>query len=87
MKTAKLIFHAIIILLAAIGAFFLFGIFTALIQYLFFIGVLLIAGFIAVKLLGGKSDEPQLDAKRTDKKLKEALRQLEELKRKQFSKR
>ena len=85
MKTAKLIFHAIIILLAAIGAFFLFGIFTALIQYLFFIGVLLIAGVIALKLLR-KSDGPQLEAKRSERELNEAIRQLEEIKRKQYSK-
>ena len=83
MKTARLIFHAVIILLAAIGAFFLFGIFTALIQYLFFIGVLLIAGVITVKLLR-KSDSPQLDAKRSERELNEAIRQLEELKRQQL---
>jgi membrane protein implicated in regulation of membrane protease activity len=83
MKTAKIIFYAIIIFLAAIGAFFIFGLVTAVLQYLFFFGLLLIAGLVVVKLLR-KSDPPQLEANHPERELKEAIRQLEELKRKQL---
>jgi membrane protein implicated in regulation of membrane protease activity len=83
MKTAKLIFYAIIVFLAAIGAFAVFGLVTAILQYLFFFGVLLVAGLFALKVLR-KSDRPQLEANRPEKELKEAMRRLEEIKRKQY---
>jgi membrane protein implicated in regulation of membrane protease activity len=82
MKIAKIIFYAIIIFLAAIGAFFIFGLVTAVLQYLFFFGVLLMAGILAVKLLRRKSDHPQLDANRPERELEDAVRRLEEIKRK-----
>ena len=86
MKTAKLIFYAIIIFLAAIGALSVFGLVTMLFQYLFFFVVLIIGGVIAVKLLRSKSDHPKLEPSRSEKELNDAIRQMEEIKRKLYSK-
>ncbi len=85
MKNAKIIFYAVVIFLAAIGAFMLFGFIVAAVQYLFILGVLILGGMLVVKLLK-KSDDPQLETKRASKELKEMQLKLEEIKRKQLSK-
>jgi uncharacterized membrane-anchored protein YhcB (DUF1043 family) len=85
MKTAKLIFYALVILLAALGAFAVYGLVVAAIPYLFGLVAILLVGFVVVKMLK-KSDKPQLKAVDPDRELKEAIRQLEEIKRKQFLK-
>jgi len=86
MNNLKTIFYAIVIFLAAIGAFMVFGLIAAAIQYLFILGVLILGGVLAYKLLKKPYDDPQLEAKRANRELKEVTRKLEEIKRKQFSK-
>ncbi len=86
MNNLKTIFYAIVIFLAAIGAFMVFGLIAAAIQYLFILGVLVLGGMLAYKLLKKPDDDPRLEAKRANRELKEMTRKLEEIKRKQFSK-
>jgi hypothetical protein len=85
MTTAKLIFYAIVILLAAVGAFMLFGFVVAAIQYLVILGALLLVGLFVVKLLK-RPDDRQLEANPGDRELKEAVRELEAIKRRQITK-
>lgn len=85
MKTAKLIFYALVLVLLAIGAFAIYGLVVAAIPYLLTVLAILLAGFVAVKLLK-KSEKPQLKAGDPDRELKEAIRQIEEIKRQQVLK-
>ena len=83
MDKLKIILLAILLILAAIGAFMVFGLVAAVVQYLFFFGILLLAGFVLFKVLKGKNS-PQLGMKSPE--LEEARVVLEEMKRKQLTK-
>jgi threonine/homoserine/homoserine lactone efflux protein len=86
MKTAKLLFYAIVIFLAVLGGIAIFGIITGLMQYLFWIGAILLVGYVAVKALKKRPEAPQLEMSREERQLQDALRRLEEIKRAQLPK-
>jgi predicted membrane protein len=64
MKVFKLILFAISLVLALMLAFSIIGIVYSVLWYLFWIGVLAIAGFAGYKLLT-KNDSPQLVSRNT----------------------
>lgn len=85
MKTAKLLFYAVVVFLAAVGGFMLFGAIVSIAQYLVWLGAILLVGYVAVKLLKKKPERPQLKAESTEEReLQDALRQIEEIKRAQL---
>lgn len=87
MKTAKLLFYAIVLFLAVFGGFMLFGAIISAAQYLVWLGAILLAGFVAVKLLKKKKPErPQLETSPAERELQDALRRIEEIKRAQLPK-
>ena len=86
MKTAKLLFYAIVIFLAVLGGIALFGIITGLAQYLIWIGAFLLVGYVAFKVLKKKPDAPQLEMSKEERQLQDALRRIEEIKRAQLPK-
>jgi threonine/homoserine/homoserine lactone efflux protein len=86
MKTAKLLFYAVVLFLAVIGGIMLFGVVVSLFQYIFWIGAILLVGYVAVKVLKKKPDAPQLETSREERELQDALRRLEEIKRAQLPK-
>ncbi|HEX8747312.1 MAG TPA: hypothetical protein VF717_08930 [Pyrinomonadaceae bacterium] len=81
MKTAKLLFYAVVILLAAVGGFMLFGAIVSIAQYLIWLGAILLAGYVAVKLLKKKPARAQLKTSPEEMELQDALRKIEEIKR------
>ena len=88
MKTAKLLFYAIVLFLAVFGGFMLFGAIISAAQYLIWLGAILLVGFVVVKLLTGKkSERPQLETGGpAERELEAALRRIEEIKRAQLPK-
>lgn len=84
MSASKIIFTAILFVLALLGAFMLFGLVAAVVKFLFFLGILVLIGVGAVKLLSGRK-RPELEAGGTQQELDEAQRLIEEIKRKQLS--
>ncbi|HEX8176931.1 MAG TPA: hypothetical protein VF543_17710 [Pyrinomonadaceae bacterium] len=84
MKTAKLLFYAVVIFLAAIGGIMLFGAIVTIAQYLIWLGAILLAGYVAVKLLKKKPERPQLKTSPEERELQDALRKIEEIKRAQL---
>ncbi|HYO62361.1 MAG TPA: hypothetical protein VER08_01765 [Pyrinomonadaceae bacterium] len=85
MDKFKIILAAVVLLLAAVGAFLLFGFLLAAVKVLLVIGVVLFIGVVVVKALK-KSDRPQLEERRPEHALDEAERVLEEYRRKQLTK-
>ncbi|HEX8889007.1 MAG TPA: hypothetical protein VF779_07510 [Pyrinomonadaceae bacterium] len=85
MKNAKLILIILGILIAAFVVMTVIGFIIWAVQILFVIAVVL---FIAamVKKLSGKSKQRELSENDSDRELKEAMRQLEEIKRRQLIK-
>ena len=86
MKTAKLLFYALVLFLIAIGAFAVYGLIVGAAQYLFWLGAILLAGFVVVKLLKKKPERPQLETNPADRELQDALKRIEEIKRAQLPK-
>ncbi len=87
MKTAKLLFYAVVLFLAAFGGFMLFGALISAAQYLIWLGAILLIGFVAVKLLTKKKPEsPQLETSPAERELQAAMRRIEEIKRAQLPK-
>lgn len=86
MKTAKLLFYAAVLFLAAVGAFMLFGLIVTAAQYLVWLGAILLVGFVVVKLLKKQPEKPALETNRADRELQDALRRIEEIKRAQLPK-
>lgn len=88
MKTAKLLFYAVVLFLAVLGGFMLFGAIISAAQYLIWLGAILLVGFVAVKLLKKKRPErPELEASSpAERELQDALRRIEEIKRAQLPK-
>lgn len=81
MKTAKLLFYAVILFLAAVGGFMLFGAIVTIAQYLVWLGAILLVGYVAVRLLKKKPERPQLKTSPEERELEEAMRKIEEIKR------
>lgn len=86
MKTAKLLFYAIVLFLAAIGAFMLFGAIISVAQYLVWLGAILLVGFVVVKLLKKRPERPELKTSPAERELQDAIRRIEEIKRAQLPK-
>lgn len=86
MKTAKLLFYAVVLFLAAIGAFLLFGAIIGIAQYLVWLGAILLVGFLAVKLLKKRPARPELKTTPVERELQDAMRRIEEIKRAQLPK-
>ncbi|HKS27288.1 MAG TPA: hypothetical protein VJS44_05685 [Pyrinomonadaceae bacterium] len=86
MKTAKLLFYAVVIFLAAIGGIMLFGTIISIAQYLVWLGAILLVGYVAVKLLKKKPERPQLKTSDSaeEREMQDALRKIEEIKRAQL---
>lgn len=84
MSTFKVIFTAILLLLAAVGAFMLFGLVVAAVKFLFFVGVLAAIAVGAYKLTRGR-ERRELGAQDAHDELAEARRVIEEIKRKQLA--
>jgi membrane protein implicated in regulation of membrane protease activity len=82
MKHAKIILIALGLILAVIGILAVVGIVITIVKFLFLIA-LIVFGIAIVKKLSGKSSPQQLSEKDDDRELKESLRQLEEIKRRQ----
>jgi threonine/homoserine/homoserine lactone efflux protein len=86
MKTAKLLFYAVVLFLAAIGAFLLFGTIISIAQYLVWLAAILLVGFVAVKLLKKKPERPELKTSPAERELQDAIRRIEEIRRAQLPK-
>lgn len=86
MKTAKLLFYAVVLFLAAIGAFLLFGTIISIAQYLLWLAAILLVGFVAVKLLKKRPERPELKTSPAERELQDATRRIEEIRRAQLPK-
>jgi hypothetical protein len=86
MKTAKLLFYAIVLFLAAIGGIMLFGAIVSIAQYLVWLGAILLVGFVAVKLLKKKPERPLIETRPVERDLQDAIRKIEDIKRAQLPK-
>lgn len=85
MNIWKLILGLLVLLLAVVGAFAVFGLVVWVFQYLFWIGAFLVVGVVAYKLLS-KPSRPEPGLLPAEMELERADRLLEELKRKQLTK-
>ncbi len=86
MNVFKILLALVVLLLAALGAFAVFGIVAALFKYIVFFGVVLLVGAVAYKALkkGDRPGDYQLAGPEDD--FARADRLLEELRRKQLTK-
>jgi membrane protein implicated in regulation of membrane protease activity len=85
LKNAKLILVAVAILVAVFAVIAVIGFVVWLAKILFFVALVVFA--VAVyKKLAGKSEPRRLQENDDDRELNEALRQLEEIKRRQLVK-
>ena len=83
MKNGKLILTALAILLAAIVVWAVVGVVITIVKFLLVVAVI-VFGISIFRKLAGKSKPPQqLAEKDDDRELNDALRQLEEIKRRQ----
>ena len=85
LKNAKLILTALAILAAAAIIFVIVGFIVWALQILFVVAIVLFIALM-VRKLSGKSKRHEIEEKDSDRELNEALRQLEEIKRKQLVK-
>ncbi len=85
MKNAKLILIALAILLAAIAVWVVVGVVVTIAKLLFVLAVI-VFGISIFRKLFGKSETGQLGEKNEDRELNEAMRQMEEIKRRQLIK-
>ena len=82
MKNAKLILTVLAIIFAAIGVWIAIGFIVTVIQFALLIA-LIVFGISIYRKLSGKSNPQQLADTGGDRELNEALRQLEDIKRRQ----
>ena len=85
LKNAKLILWAAAILVAVLGILAVIGFVIWLAKILFFVA-LVVFGVVIYRKLAGKSEPRRLEERDDDRELKEAMRQLEEIKRRQLIK-
>ena len=86
MNIFKLLVALVVLLLAAFGAFALFGLLFATLKYVFVIGLVLLAGTLGYRALTKKSDDPLVGAGWPERELEKAQRLLEGIKRGQLTK-
>lgn len=84
-KNAKLILLALAILLAAAAIWAVVGFVISIVKILFFVAVIVL-GISIFKKLVGKSEPRRLEENDDERELNEAVRQLEEIKRRQLVK-
>ena len=85
MKTAKLLFYAVVLFLMVMGAFAVFGLIVSAAQYLIWLGAIILIGFVVVKLLQKKPEQrPELEVSQAERELQAAIRRIEEIKRAQL---
>lgn len=82
MKNGKLILTALAILLAAIAVWAVIGVVITIVKFLFVLAII-VFGISIFRKITGKSNPQQIAEKDEDRELNEALRQLEEIKRRQ----
>ena len=85
LKNAKLLLVAAAILVAVLGVLAVIGFVMWLAKILFFVA-LVVFGVIIYRKLAGKSAPRRLEENDSDRELNEAMRQLEEIKRRQLVK-
>ena len=85
MKNAKLILLALAILVAAAAIWAIVGVVISIVKILFVVAVIVL-GVSIFKKLAGKSEPRRLPESDDDRELNEAVRQLEEIKRRQLVK-
>jgi predicted cobalt transporter CbtA len=78
MNTVKILFIALAVILGTVIAFAAIGMIITAMQYLFWLGVLCVAGFVAIKLFKKSGTPPQLEGRSSDKELENSGRALEE---------
>jgi uncharacterized membrane protein YcaP (DUF421 family) len=86
MKNAKLILTALAILIAAAIVWAVVGVVITIVKFLLVIALILFAVSIFKKLSGKSKPRRELEENDSDRALKEAMRELEEIKRKQLVK-
>lgn len=83
MKNAKLILLVIAVLIAAVIAWTIVGVVISIVKFLLLLALILFAVIVISKLSKKRESAPaQLEENKTDRELNEAIRQLEEIKRK-----
>lgn len=85
MDKLRIIMVLAVLLLAAVGAFVLFGFLLAAVKVLLMLGVVLLVGAVVVKALR-KPERRELEEARPERALDDAERVLEEYRRKQLTK-
>lgn len=85
MDKLRIIMVLAVLLLAAVGAFVLFGFLLAAVKVLLMLGVVLLVGAAVVKALR-KPERRELEEARPERALDDAERVLEEYRRKQLTK-
>ena len=85
MNKIKLLLMLLVLALAVVGAFFVFGLIAAAFQWLVWLGLIVLIVGVAVKLLK-KSDRPTRQLDEPDIELERADRLLEEMRRRQLTK-
>lgn len=85
LKNAKLILAVIAILIAAVVVWTLVGVVFTIVKYLLLLAAILV-GISLYRKLSGKSKPREIEENESDRELNEALRQLEEIKRRQLIK-
>ena len=86
MDKFKIVLALLVLLLAAVGAFFVFGLIAWAFQYLLWIGVLAVIVGVAYKVLKRPARPPMNELDAPDWELDRADRVLEDMKRKQLLK-
>ncbi|HKQ51228.1 MAG TPA: DUF1328 domain-containing protein [Pyrinomonadaceae bacterium] len=85
LKNAKILLVAVAILAAILGVLAVIGFVMWLAKILFFVA-LIVFGIVIYRKLAGKSEPRRLEENDGDRELNEAMRQLEEIKRRQLVK-
>ena len=85
LKNAKIILMALALLVAALAVLAVVGFIITIVKFLFF-AALIVFGIAIYRKLAGKSEPRRLEENDADRELNEAMRQLEEIKRRQLVK-
>lgn len=86
MKLFKLLFALVVLFLAVLGAFALFGLVAVLFKWLVIFGVIALLGVGAYKLLSGPEEDAHAALSPAEVELLKAERMLAELRRKELTK-
>jgi hypothetical protein len=85
MSFFKVILALLVLFLAVLGAFAIYGLVLVLLKWLVILGVIALAGVGAYKLLS-KHDEPRLELTSAEAEMLKAEQMLAEIRRKQLTK-